>query len=62
MNAATNTETLRATATQAVAIYTIGGDRRTSVGHPADLYVQLDLLIDIYPSFHLVSIREVVSG
>lgn len=43
-----------ATCTNATATYSIGGDQHTIEGHPADLYVQLDVLCSIYRSFRLL--------
>jgi hypothetical protein len=37
--------------TSVVATYSIGEDRHTIQGHPADLYVQLDMLCSIYRNF-----------
>ena len=39
------------TCTYVVATYSIGGDRHTIKGHPADLYVQLDVLCSISRNF-----------
>ena len=47
-----------ATCTNAVATYSIGGDRHTIEGHPSDLYVQLDILCAIYPSFRFHGASE----
>jgi hypothetical protein len=43
-----------ATCTNATVTYSIDGDRHTIEGHPADLYVQLDVLFRAYRTFRLL--------
>ena len=45
------------TTTKATVTYAINGAATTITGHPADLYTQLDLLLDIYPSLKLVAVK-----
>jgi hypothetical protein len=53
-----NATAIPATCTNAVATYSINGETRTIEDHPSNIYVQLDLLCDIYPSFRFLGAKE----